>query len=511
MNRTIIKSVKIYDGSGSKPFISDVLIENEVIKEVKKNLDISNNEKINIIEGKGLCLCPGFINTHSHSDLEVFRNPEMKHVIRQGITTELVGQDGSSVVPVCDDIVEELADNVAPLAGVLQKPYWWRTFNDYMAEVKKVKPYVRIESLVGHGTIRMCVMENKNRKPTQNELIKMKKLVEESLQQGAKGVSLGLIYPPGSYADDEELVEICKIVAQYDGIVMVHMRNEQDLLLESIDSMLNITKKSGIRLHISHLKVLGYKNWGKAQKALEKIELARKEGLDVTFDQYPYIATCTGLKVLIPMWAYEGGETEFQKRILNCEEYAKIFKKTKENIKARGGEEKIYIASVDSKKNKWMSSKNLKHISEKLDMDAAETVIWILKEEGPSVVAIYFSINEEDVKTIMKSSLQSICTDGIVGKHPHPRTYGAFPRVLGHYCRELNLMSTEEAIRKMTFEPARRLRLWDRGLIRNGMSADLVLFDDLIIKDNNSFMEPKKFPIGIRQVWIKGKETIVKE
>jgi len=496
----VIKNSEIYDGTGNKPFYADVLIERHKIKSIKKEI---NCEEYGIIDASGLCLAPGFIDTHSHSDLEVFRNPKMQHVIRQGITTEVIGQDGSSVAPLTDEIVKELADNMAPLAGVVEKDYWWRTYKEYMDEIKKAKPYTRIEGLIGHGTVRMSVMRNENRKPNKEELKNMKCIISNSIEEGAKGVSFGLIYPPGSYADTEEVIEICKVIANYDGIVMVHMRDEQDRLLESLNEMARVARESRARVHISHLKSIGSKNWGKIEKALKRIIEFNEEGLEITFDQYPYTAGCTGLKVLVPMWAYEGGEFEFQNR-LKGNEYHKILAEVNKKLEGRGGASNVLIASVYTTENKWMEGKTLKYISDKLNLLPEKTVLRILQVEGPSVVAIYFQLSDEDVETVMKSPLQGICTDGIIGPHPHPRTYGSFPRVLGHYCRDLGLMSLEEAIRKMTMEPARRLRLWDRGLIREGMSADLVLFDFNTIIDKNSYTDPKVFPEGIYAVWVKG-------
>ena len=500
MKKTIIKNALIYDGTGNKAFYSDVMIQGEKIARIAKDI---NYENADIVHGGGLCLAPGFIDTHSHSDLEVFRNQEMMHVISQGITTEIIGQDGSSVAPLTDEILLELQDNMAPLAGNVEKNYWWRSYSEYLDEIQKVNSHTRIEGLIGHGTVRMCAMGNDNRVPTKEELEMMKGLIRESMEGGAKGMSFGLIYPPGSYADTDEIVELCSVIAEYDGIIMVHTRNEQDKLLESLEEMIFAAKKTGVRLHISHLKALGYKNWGKTQKALDRIIQMRDEGLDITFDQYPYSAACTGLKVLVPIWAYEGGEKGFQNRLLN-DEFGKILNGVNINIEARGGPSNILIATVANQENKWMEGQNLEFISNKLQLEPGNAALKILQMEGPSVVAIYFSISEEDVQKVMTSPLQGICTDGIIGPHPHPRAYGAFPRLIGHYCRDLKLMTLEEAIRKITMEPARRLRLWDRGLVREGMSADLVLFDFQKIIDKNSYAEPRIYSEGISNVWVKG-------
>ncbi len=501
MQKNLIKNIYIYDGTGTRPFLSDLLIEDAKIKKIQKGIKIDADEEI---DGKGMALSPGFINVHSHSDLIALTDKKMEHVIRQGITTELVGQDGSSVAPVTDEIVDELADNMAPLAGVVGRDYWWRSMGDYLNEVKKVNPPVKIESLIGHGTVRMCVMGNENRKPTSDELNRMKEIVRKSMDEGAKGLSLGLIYPPGSYADTEELIEICKVIAEYDGIMMVHIRNEQDKILESLEEMIRIAEESKVRIHISHLKALGPKNWGKVREALNKVEELNKKGMEMNFGQYPYEAACTGLKVIVPTWAYEGGENAFQERLRKEEIYQKILEGVNNNIKARGGADKILIATVKTKENSWMSGKDLKYIAEKLELSPGEAALELLKKEGPSVLAVYFAISLDDVAYIMKSPLQTICTDGIVGSHPHPRTYGSFPRVLRKYVRELKIMNLEEAIRKMTLEPARRLRLWDRGLLREGMCADLVLFNPETVSDKNSYLEPKIYPEGIHAVWVNG-------
>lgn len=499
----LIKNATIYDGTGNFPFKADVFISKGKINSICHQLNIS--DKSPTVDASNLCLAPGFINMHSHSDLEIFKTKKLLHAIRQGITTEVIGQDGSSVAPVTDKIVQELTVNMAPLAGTLDRPYWWRSFRQYLKAIESSCSLPRIVGLVGHGTIRMCVMGNNLRRPSKSELLRMKELLRTCLQEGAKGMSFGLVYPPGSYAQVEELIELAKVVSEFDGIIMVHMRDEGDHLFSSIEEMAQVAKESGVRLHISHFKALGPKNWGKVKEALNMVSKLRQEGLDIGFDQYPYTAGCTGLKRVVPDWAYEGGEFGFQERLKNTEKYKAILKEVKNHIDiTRGGADKILIASVSKEENHWMSGQRLSDISTKLNLKPEEAALKMLQEDGPSVVAIYFSMDEEDVDSLITSPLQTICTDGIVGEHPHPRTYGTFPRILGHYCREKKMMTFEEAIRKMTMEPARRLRLWDRGLIREGMSADLVLFDTKDIHAQNSYIEPKKFPRGIKAVWIKG-------
>jgi len=500
--KTLIRHGTIYDGSGAIPFKADLLLIDDKIAAI--GLDLPVPEDATVIDATDLAVSPGFINTHSHMELEVLKNPKLPAVIQQGITTEVLGQDGSSVAPLHDGILEELTDNMAPLCGTWDKPYPWRSFAEYMAAVRAANPTPRMESLVGHGTIRMYVMGSEQRPPTDAELEQMQQILAQCMEEGARGLSFGLIYPPGSYGNTEELIAMAKIVARYDGLIMVHMRNENNRLLESVDEMLRVMTESGARLQISHFKALGTPNWGKVQRAHEKLLALREKGYDITFDQYPWTAACTGLKVCVPAWAYAGGETAFQARLNDGEELPKIRTETQEIVDMRGGGKCIMIASVATDEYAWMAGKYLDVIAAQLGLSETDAVLHILQHEGPAVVAIYFSISEDDVRFLMISPLHCVCTDGIVGAHPHPRTYASFPRFLGTYVREQKLMDLATAIKKITSEPARRLRLWDRGLLRVGMAADVVVFDPRIIKDVNSYTEPTIPPIGIRHVIVRG-------
>ncbi len=506
MSRILIQNANIYDGTGGKPFRGCVCIDGAKIEKISRDMDTRGADEV--VEAEGLALSPGFINTHSHMELEIIKHPAMRSVIEQGITTECLGQDGSSVAPLTDDLVQELADNMAPLAGILDSPYPWRSFKEYMAAASAANPAARFVSLVGHGTIRMNVMGNDNREPTPKERERMQSLLAQCMEEGAKGLSLGLIYPPGSYANTRELIEMARVVAQYDGIMMVHMRSEKGELLESVDEMEQIVRASGVRLQISHHKALGKPNWGKVRQSMAKIDALQAAGFDLTFDQYPWTAACTGLKVCCPGWAYEGGEQGFQHRLLDPAAYQQILGETREEIAVRGGAEAILIASVATREYAWMAGKRMDEISARLNMEVGEAVLHILQHEGPAVTAIYFSIAEEDVAFVMRSPWHCVCTDGIIGAKPHPRAFASFPRFLGAYVREKGVMPLEEAIRHITSEPARRLRLWDRGLIREGMDADLVLFDPETIRDVNSYLEPELPPVGIKKVWVLGQERL---
>lgn len=501
MKNILIKNSKIYDGSGARPFVNDVLINEGFIKKIGLNLDITNCD---VIDGTGKILTPGFINTHSHSELEILKNPDLLAVIGQGITTEVLGQDGSSVTPIDDAHLGELQESMTPLCGKLDRPYWWRSYSEYMEAVEEVNPAVRYVGLVGHGTVRMTIMGSENRNPTSIELEQICDLIEKCMLEGARGVSFGMIYPPSSYAPTEELIQVCKTVAKHDGIIMVHTRNEMARLIESFEEMVHIMKESGVRMHISHLKSLGHYNWGTVINILDRMIELQAEGYDITFDQYPWTAGSTGMKVIAPGWAYAGGEDAFQERLRDPETYAKILEDTKEELHARGSGKSVQIASVPLEEWLWTCGLRLDEVAETLDMEESVAVLHILQQTRSSVTCVYHSICEEDVLKVMQSPYHTVCTDGIVGAVPHPRAYSTYARFLGRYVRNLNVMPLETAIQHITSEPARRLRLWDRGLIREGMAADLVLIDYDNVIDTNSYTEPKKLPRGICKVWVKG-------
>lgn len=502
-DRTLIKNVKIYDGTGSRPFYGDVLTGGGLIQKVGPFL---SEQDCTVTDGAGKILTPGFINCHSHCELHPFYNPQMLQSVGQGITTELVGQDGLSVAPIDGQHAAELTENMICLCGKAEKTFWWRSYREYMDLVEQAKPACRFVGLLGSGTIRMNVMGSENRPATTDEIDRMQDLIEQGMAEGARGISFGLIYPPSSYASTDEMCQVCKAVAKYDGIIMVHMRSEMDQLLESFEEMVRVMKESGARLEISHLKSLGPKNWGKVLKILERMEELQQEGYDIGFDQYPWNAGSTGLKATVPSWAYSGGEDAFEARLADKETYAKIYKETAEILHNRGDGARVQVASVpqSSEDFSWMPGLRMDKIAERLGMDEVAAVLYILSRTRSSVLCVYHSISEEDVRAVMSSPYHVVCTDGIIGAVPHPRAYSSYPRFLGHYVRDLGIMPLERAVNHITGEPARRLRLWDRGLIREGLSADLVLIDYDRVIDTNSYVDPIKLPAGIRKVWVKG-------
>ena len=501
--KTLIQNAKIYDGTGNRPFFGDVLIEDGTIQRVGKFLPTND---CTVVDASGKVLTPGFINCHSHSELQPFLDPRMYQVVGQGITTEVIGQDGLSVAPIDDAHAAELTENMICLCGKGEKDFWWRSFKEYMDLVEEINPSCRFVGLLGSGTIRMNVMGSENRPATPDEIRQMQDLIEHSMEEGARGLSFGLIYPPSSYASTEEMIEVCKAIAKHDGIVMVHTRNEMDLLIPSFEEMVTVMKESGVRLEISHLKSLGPNNWGSVAKILERMEELQKEGYDIGFDQYPWTAGSTGLRVTAPGWAFAGGVDAFEARLKDPATYDKIAAETAEILKERGGGARIQVAAVPESTEdfSWMPGLRMDAIAQRLGMDEVTAILYILSKTRSSVLCVYHSISEEDVQMVMRSPYHVVCTDGIVGAVPHPRAYSTYPRFLGHYVRDLGIMPLETAINHITGEPARRLRLWDRGLIREGLSADLVLLDYDRIIDTNSYVDPIRLPEGICKVWVKG-------
>ncbi|OGD57521.1 hypothetical protein A3K78_03835 [Candidatus Bathyarchaeota archaeon RBG_13_52_12] len=501
----IIKGGKIIDGSGNSWYPGDVAIKKGTIYavgKVKKNahetLDVS-----------GLIVTPGFIDAHSHSDLVLISEPESLIKIMQGITTEIVGQDGLGEAPLTDDNVDMWRRYLSGLNGNPDLGWEWRSFGDYLKRLEAARPSVNVASLVGHGNIRLAVMGMDDRKPTAAELSKMKRLLDESLTEGGIGFSTGLIYPPCVYADSKELTELCKVVAAHRSIFVVHMRNEGNKLLDSIDEVVSVGRDSRVSVHISHFKSNGRANWGRAPQALAKVEEARKNGVDVTFDQYPYTAGSTFLGSLLPPWAHEGGLDILLTRLRDGETRKKLASYLNHEGDEGSSNEwnRILITNIRTNQNKRFEGRYISEIAKELGKKPAETVLDIVLEEENSATMATFTMDENDVRMIMRSPLGMVCTDGIVLGKPHPRAFGSFPRVAGHYVRE-GVLRLEEAIRKMTSFTAQTHGLMDRGVLRPGLAADITIFDPEKIEDTATFENPIQYAKGIEYVIVNGKVSV---
>jgi len=498
-----IKGGRVIDGTGNPWFKSDVAIEGNRIATIGK-LDFDAEE---VIDAKGLVVAPGFIDTHSHSDLMLMVQPQAKQKIMQGITTEIVGQDGLGEAPLRDDVVDDWRKYLAGLNGDPDIKWSWRTFSEYLGALESARPSINVASLVGHGNIRLLAMGMENRAPSTSEIEKMRTLVDVAMEQGAFGLSTGLIYAPCVYANTDELVELCRTASNHRGIFVVHMRNEGDQLLESIDEVVTIGKKSGIPVHISHFKASGKQNWWKAILALDSVNNARSEGVDVTFDQYPYTAGSTFLSSLLPAWVHDGGTIKLLQRLKNEETRGRIRLEMADLRGAEMGWDSVYVTSVKSEANKRFEGKTIPEIARERERTAIDTIMDLTVEEENAATMVGFSMSEDGVRTIMQSPLQMVCTDGIVLGKPHPRAYGSFPRVLGLYVRE-GVVRLEDAVRKMTSLPAQRFSLSGRGLLRPGMFADITIFDPRTVVDKATYSDPIQFPEGIEHVIVNGQITV---
>ena len=509
----LIRGAQVIDGSKGEPFRGDIAVENGMITEVSPS--IKGGAKT-VIEADGLVAAPGFIDIHSHTDLSIFKHPLAESKALQGVTTEVIGNCGIGAFPVNDERKSVLIDYLRmhdfhlPSDGLS-----WNNFTQYADQLDRIGLGLNLAPLVAHGALRIAVLGAEDRVPGDRELERMKSLLTDSLEQGAWGLSTGLIYPPGSFAKTEELVDLAKIVADYEAIYTSHIRGEGATLMEALDEAIHIGKKSGVKVEVSHLKAMGRDNWGRGKAALLKLEKARQSGVDIAADQYPYEATSTSLTALVPSWAHTGGVDELLRRLASPETAKRLQAEILREMNQRGGPSRIVIAEMGSAKNVGLSAKNVSQIAELWQCAPERAVMRLLLEEKAAVGAVYFSLSDEDVAAILSSDQVSVGSDGTgmkaeddFGKSTHPRSYGTFPRILGVYAREKGTLSLAKAIYKMTGLAASRPGLKNRGLIKPGFTADLVLFDPLTIQDRSTFDHPHQYAIGVVYTWVNGCPTV---
>jgi N-acyl-D-amino-acid deacylase len=508
MYDVIIRGGKLIDGTNTPWTRLDVGIVDGKIKTIGK----INEETKMVIDATNLVVAPGFIDPHVHSDLLCVK-PDIHHIKAiQGVTTELLGQDGISVAPVSNITKPLWQKQLTALNGDIGD--WnWNTIEEYLNFLENSKLCGNVTYLVPHGNIRSLVMGFEGRTATREEMAKMRELVEKGMEEGAIGLSSGLVYPPNVYSNKDELIEICKGAAKYDGCFVVHIRNESNHSTEALEEVIDVSRQTGVRLHVSHFKVAGQKNREKYHKSLELMEMARNEGIEVTFDQYPYTAGSTAFHAILPPWMHSGGTTEMLARLQDPKIRHQVTEDLRtndsfENWVMNCGWENIYIASVTSDQNKIFEGKSVQEISEIKNKMPSEIAFDLLIEENAGVTMIIHWGKEEDIISAMKHPYQMVGSDGIFGGKPHPRLYGTFPRMLGHYVRDKGVLTLEEAIRKMTSAPAQLLRLQNRGLIKESYWADIVIFNPDTVADCATYENPLEVPIGIQYVFVNGKMTV---
>ena len=517
---TVIVNGKIINGTNSPWFSGDIGIKNGKISRIGK---LKPSEASVVVDAKGLIVCPGFIDAHSHTDMILHLNPKTESTIRQGITTMVVGNCGFSLAPVAPayrNLLERSLSQFIPQEAAISLT--WNTFDEYLKHEEERGMASNIACLVGHGTVRTAVMGYERRSSTPEELEMMKEHVAEAMKAGAVGLSSGLIYPPGMYAETSELVELAKVAADYGGVYASHIRGEGETLIEAVGEALKVGRDAGIPVQISHHKASGKSSWGHTQKTLEMMENSRAEGVDVTCDQYPYEAGMTSLATLLPPWVHEGGMDSLLQRLKSAEDRSRIVKDIVNGLPGwmshvkECGWENIAISSVRSEQNRRLEGKNLVEIAKIRGTEVATALLDLLVEEAGQATMIIFSMDEGDIRRVMTHPYQMIGTDswavsttGIMAEgKPHPRFYGTYPRILGRYVRELEVLSLEEAIRKMTSFPAQRFGLSGRGLLAPGFWADIVVFDPDTIIDKATYENPHQYPEGIVHVLVNGEATI---
>ena len=514
MRRTydlIFLGATLVDGTGAPPSVADVAVRDHTIVDVGK---IDPGGAGRVVDGTGLMLAPGFIDMHTHSDRSLFADPAAESKVRQGVTTELIGNCGSSPTPRIGAVAE---DEKSRFDRYGIEPTW-RTMGEYLDALEANGLGINVLALVGHGSVRKAVIDHAMRAPDAAELAEMRRHVAESLRGGAVGLSTGLVYPPGSFAATEEIVELTREVAAADRLYASHMRNEADHLLDAVKETLRIARETGANVEISHHKASNPRVWGLVHETLAMIDQANADGLRVDFDQYPYRASSTGLNAMLPAWAHEGGTPAMMARLDDPAERARLVASLRdEQVSGIGrgiGWGNILIA--DCPGDRSLDGKTIEQIAAERGADPVETILDVLHTSDCDVGTIYFSMSEDDIRTVMRHPRMMVGSDSVSltigGKteqgKPHPRTYGTFARILGHYVRDERVLAWEEAIRKMSGRPAEKLGLVDRGTVAVGKRADLVLFDPATVRETATYEEPHQYPEGVRMVVVNGRVAV---
>ena len=479
----VVTNARVVDGAGNPWFRADVAVKGGKIARVGR---VAASEGRKVIDAHGQVLAPGFIDVHTHVE-NVYDLPDAENFVRMGVTTLVTGNCGGSALDV----------------------------GKFLGRASETPVAVNLATLVGHNTVRRAVLGDANREPTTEELERMKALVEGAMRDGAVGLSTGLYYVPGAYAKTDEVVELAKVAARHGGVYATHMRDEGERVVDSVRESIEIGARAGLPVEISHFKVSAKKLWGKSAVTLGLVRDARARGLSVTVDQYAYTASSTSLDSRLPDWVEEGGREEGKKRIADPAQRARAVREMKETLKKSGFKDFSYARVASYGARHEYDGKNIAEIAKlargKADVDSqVEQILEMYAAGGAAMV--YHSMGEEDVRRIMREPFTMIASDSGVRRFgegvPHPRGYGNNARVLAEYVRGLNLLSLEDAVRKMTSLPAQTFSLRDRGLVREGMAADLVVFDDAAVSDPASFDNPHRYAVGFSYVIVNGEVVL---
>ena len=502
----VIRNGRIVDGSGNPWYYGDVGVRGDRIEAID---DLSAATATRVINARGKIVCPGFMDMHALSDIMLLSEPEHEGKIRQGITTELLGNDGLSYAPVSPPHLQELRRYLSGLYGNPAIAWNWGSVRDYLSRFDG-QVSVNVAYLIPQCVLRLGAMGWQRRSPSEREIAAMQALIERGMEDGAVGFSTGLSYPPNSYASADELIQLCRTVARHNGFYVTHMRNYFDHIFEALREAIRIGQEAQVPVMISHLKIGSERHRGKAGEILALIEQARREGVDVTMNCYPYQAGSGPLFRLLPDWCAEGGPDAMAARLSQLatrREIAVYFNEADFDWQV------CAISAVGSEVNKRLEGQTFDHAIRDSEKDPVDFICDLLLEEEFEVSIINFVGNDDetaaDIKAVMTHPATMVCTDGLlIGSAPHPRTFGAFSRYLRLYVREQRALSWEEAIRKITSLPAQRLRLQTRGLLKRGFMADIVVLDPERVTDCSTFEDGRQYATGIDQVLVNGRLTL---
>lgn len=480
----LIRNGRILDGTGNNWYYADVAVKDGKIISIEKN---SQRTAAKVIDAKGLYVAPGFIDVHTHIEGEEAKAPDASSFILDGVTSVVTGNCGGSTA--------EMAK--------------------YFSFIDSLKLSINVASLIGHNTVRREVMGTANRQPTAEDQQRMEALVEKAMQQGAVGLSTGLIYIPGTYSQTPEVVGLAKVAARYNGLYATHMRNEADKVAEAIEEALTIGREANIPVEISHFKLSGQNNWGRSNETLGLVKKAREAGMEVTIDQYPYTASSTSLSTLFPDEMLSDGQDSIKARIMHPDSRSFIKKYMLVKLKTRKQKHFTYCQIANYRADTTWNGKNIEEVNllagrKHTAADEAETIMDMMYKGGASMV--FHGMSEADVKNIMQYPFNMFASDASIRVFnsgvPHPRGYGTNARVLGKYVREEKVISLEEAIRRMTSLPAQKFGFSNRGMIKEGMAADIVVFDAETVMDKSTYAEPHQYSVGFKYVVVNGRLVV---
>jgi N-acyl-D-amino-acid deacylase len=512
----IIRNAVIFDGTGNTPFKGDIGINKDTIAFIG---DLKMNKGKKEFDAKGLAISPGFVNMLSWATVSLLADGRAMSDIKQGVTLEVMGE-GNSMGPLNEAMRKEELDG----QGDIKYEVYWRTLGEYLTGLEKKGVSPNIASFVGATSLRIHELGYENRKPTNGELKNMQLLVKQAMNEGAMGLSSALIYAPAFYADEEEILALCQAMAPYNGLYITHMKSEGNRLEESVQSVIKLAEKAKVKAEIYHLKAAGIDNWSKMDQVITSINKARNQGIDIAANMYNYIAGATGLDAAMPPWVQEGGFGEWAKRLKDLNIRKKVIAQMKinandwENLYASAGSpDKLLLVDFKQDSLKKYTGKTLAEVATLRGKSPEETAIDLVIQDSSRVGTVYFLMNEENVKKQIKlpwvsfgSDAGAPASEGVFLKSStHPRAYGNFARLLGKYVRDEKVIKLEEAVRKLAALPCERLGIAQRGYLKKGYFADLVLFDPKEIVDLADFQNPHQYAVGVKNVWVNGKLVLL--